>query len=402
MDQRLAFVLAHLRGRATMAELCREFQVSRKTGYKWVQRFLDGGAPNLVDQASAPHHVPHAVSADVERAIVALRTRYSTWGPKKIEAYLHREEPKVIWPCRSTIADILKRNGMIEPRRRRRRTPQSTFPLAAATAPNIVWCTDFKGKFRVEKRYCHPLTITDANSRFVLRCEPLETEDVATSKPVFEAAFREYGLPLRMRSDNGCPFASTAIGGLSALSVWWIKLGILPERTEPGHPEQNGRHERMHRTLKAEVASPPKDAWSEQRDALESWRRSFNEERPHEALRMQTPASCYEPSPRAFPADVGDPEYPEHFELRRVRHTGAISMRDQSVVLSNVLHRECVGLEPIDDGLWHVWFGPVFLGRLRELGRKKFALQKNLPNKNKRNGMRAISTISEVLPRLPD
>lgn len=368
----------------TMAELCREFQVSRKTGYKWVQRFLDGGVPNLVDLATVPKHVPHAVSNEVVQAIVALRKRYPTWGPKKLEAYLEREQPSVVWPSRSTIAEVLKRNGLVEERRRRHRTPQSTFPLAAATAPNVVWCTDFKGKFRVERRYCHPLTITDANSRYLLRCEPLEGEDIAQARGVFEAAFREFGLPLRMRSDNGVPFASTAIGGLSTLSVWWVKLGILPERTEPGHPEQNGRHERMHRTLKAEVASPPKSEWQQQREALQAWRRHFNEERPHEALAMQTPASRYAPSTRTYPDAIGDPEYPDHFELRRVKANGVISMRDQSIVLSAVLQRECVGLEPIQDGLWHVWFGPVFLGRLRQLGRQKYDLQKNVPYKTRK------------------
>ena len=362
-----------------MAELCREFGVSRKTGYKWLQRFLDGGVPNLVDQATVPRRVPHAVASNVAQAIVAARKRYPSWGPKKLETYLQREQPELHLPARSTIAQVLKRNGLIEERRVRRRTPQSTFPLAAATAPNVVWCTDFKGKFRVDGRYCHPLTITDACSRFLFRCEPLEGEDVANSKQVFEATFREFGLPLRMRSDNGIPFASTAIGGLSALSVWWVKLGILPERIEPGHPEQNGRHERMHRTLKAEVASPPKPGWQEQREALEAWRREFNEQRPHEALDMQTPASRHTASPRPFPDEVGDPEYPEHFDLRRVKQNGTISMKDQSVVLSNVLQRECVGLEPIEDGLWHLWFGPIFLGRLRALGRNKFSIQKNSP-----------------------
>jgi len=386
VDQRLAFVMAHMQGRMTMAELCREFQISRKTGYKWTQRFLDGGVPNLVDQATVARHVPHAVSSHVSLAIVTLRKRYPTWGPKKLHAYLAREQPTVTWPARSTIAEILKRSGLVEGRRVRRRTPQSTFPLAAATAPNVVWCTDFKGKFRVDRKYCHPLTITDANSRFLLRCDPLEGEDVATSKRVFESAFREFGLPLRMRSDNGVPFATTAIGGLSLLSVWWVKLGILPERTEPGHPEQNGRHERMHRTLKAEVASPPKSDWELQREALESWRREFNEHRPHEALDMHTPASRYQPSSRPFPESVGDPEYPDHFELRRVKSNGAISMRDQPVVLSNVLQSECVGLEPIEEGLWHAWFGPVFLGRLREVGRHKYSIQKNIPYKSTKRG----------------
>jgi len=380
VDQRMAFVLAYMQRRVTMAELCREFGVSRKTGYKWTQRFLDGGAPNLLNRATVPRQAPHAVAADVVATIVALRKRYPTWGPKKLDTYLKREKPKLERPSRSTMANILKRNDLVKERTPRRRTPQSTFPLAMAIDSNAIWCADFKGKFRVARRYCHPLTITDAWSRFVLRNEPLEGERTEASRQVFESAFREFGLPWRMRTDNGAPFASTAIGGLSSLSVWWVKLGILPERINLGHPEQNGRHERMHRTLKAEVASPPAAEWEEQRRMLMQWRQEFNEVRPHEALEdMQTPASIYRPSLRQYPEQLGDPDYPDHFELRRVRHTGAISMCDQHVVLSSVLHRECVGLEPIDDGLWHLWFGPVFLGRLQELGRKKYQLDKSTP-----------------------
>jgi transposase InsO family protein len=244
------------------------------------------------------------------------------------------------------MANILKRNELVNERRPRRRTPQSTFPLALAIEPNSIWCADFKGKFRVARRYCHPLTITDAFSRYVIRNEPLKGERTDASKQVFESAFRELGLPWRMRTDNGAPFASNAIGGLSTLSVWWIKLGILPERIDVGHPEQNGRHERMHRTLKAEVASPPAAEWEEQRQRLQQWRQEFNEIRPHEALDMQTPASIYQPSSRQYPDVVGDPEYPAHFEIRRVKAVGAISMCEQSIVLSNILQRECVGVEP--------------------------------------------------------
>lgn len=379
VDRRQAFVLEHLKGHGTMAELCREFGVSRKTGYKWTQRFLDGGVPNLVDRASVARTLPHAVAPALVEAIVALRKRHPTWGPKKLGVVLMNERPELAWPAVSTFAAILKRHGLVKERRPRRRTPQSTFPLAAASAPNIVWCTDFKGKFRVDRSYCHPLTITDAHSRYVLRCTPLLGECSDDSKRVFESAFSEYGLPLRMRSDNGSPFASTAIGGLSSLSVWWIKLGILPERIEPGHPEQNGRHERMHRTLKAEVASPPQSDWDAQLLALENWRHEFNQIRPHEALGMKTPASQYQPSPRPYTRAIGDPEYPAHFDVRRAKSDGVISMRDTSVSLGNVLGRECIALEPIDDGLWHLWFGPVFLGRLTELARKKFHLQKVKP-----------------------
>lgn len=380
VDNREAFVRAYLAERASMAELCREFQISRKTGYKWAQRFLDGGLPNLVDRSRTAHRCPHGLLPEVVDAVLELRRRFPNWGPKKLEAFLQREHPTMNVPARSTLSAILKRYGLVEGRRPRRRTVVSTQPLAAATAPNVVWCTDFKGKFRVQRRYCHPLTISDANSRYLLRCEPLDGERLEASKAVFESAFREFGLPLRMRSDNGTPFASTSIGGLSRLSVWWIKLGITPERIELGHPEQNGRHERMHRTLKAEVASPPKTVWEEQVEALVTFRREFNELRPHEALGQATPASRYRPSERPYVSVPGDPDYPDHFEIRRVKHNGAFSFNNTDLVLGAVLGSECIGLEPIDDGLWHGWFGPVFLGKLRELGARKVHFDKNLTN----------------------
>src|SRR4051794_25364962 len=219
VDQRKAFVLEYLKGRVTMAELCREFDISRKTGYKWTQRFLDGGMPNLVDRASVARGLPHAIDPALVQAILAQRKRHATWGPKKLLVVLANEQPEVSWPALSTVAAILKRHGLVKERRPRRRTPQSTFPLAAAKEPNVVWCTDFKGKFKVDRSYCHPLTITDAHSRFIIRCTPLVGQCMEASRAVFESAFHEYGLPLRMRSDNGTPFASTAIGGLSALSV---------------------------------------------------------------------------------------------------------------------------------------------------------------------------------------
>lgn len=378
VDSREAFVRAYYSERASMTELCREFGISRKTGYKWAQRFFDGGLPNLVDRSRAAHRVPLATPPEVVEAVVALRQRFPTWGPKKIDAYLRREHPGMAVPARSTISALLKRHGLVQGRRPRRRTPAATQPLAAATAPNVVWCADFKGKFRVNRRYCHPLTISDAASRYLLRCEPLEGERLEASKAVFEAAFREFGLPLRIRSDNGTPFASASIGGLSRLSVWWIKLGITPERIEPGHPEQNGRHERMHRTLKAEAASPPRTAWAEQKAALAAFQREYNEVRPHEALGQQTPAAVYRPSDRKYGDGPADPEYPEHFEVRRVKKNGAACLHRAELRLGSVLSHECVGLEPIDDGLWHVWFGPVFLGRARELGQQRVHFDKNL------------------------
>jgi putative transposase len=364
-----------------MTELCREFGISRKTGYKWEQRFLDGGVPNLIDRSSRPAELANATPVEVVERIVKARRTHPTWGPKKLYEVLTRADAELELPALSTIAAILKRYGLVKARRSRRRTPQMTFPLAAARAPNDVWCTDFKGKFRVDRKYCHPLTITDACSRSVLRCTPLEQESFKAAKPVFEAAFREYGLPLRMRSDNGSPFASTGLGGLSQLGVWWVKLGILPERIEPGCPEQNGRHERMHLTLKTDVASPPLSDWNAEAQALEVWRYEFNHVRPHEALGMKTPAEVYTVSPRHYPEHLGDPTYPAHFDVRKVMSNGEIVIRQKQIFIARVLCSEHIGLEPIDDGLWHLWFGPVFLGRLRELGRSKFHLQREFPEK---------------------
>jgi putative transposase len=378
-----------------MAALCREFGVSRKTGYKWEQRFLDGGVPNLIDRESRPHTLSRMTPAEITARIVAARKAHPTWGPKKLMRLLLREDATIVLPAISTVTAILRREGLVVQRRPRQRTPQSTFPLAAATAPNVVWCTDFKGKFRVNRQYCHPLTITDACSRYLLRCEPMEAERMEASKAVFEEVFKEFGLPLRMRSDNGRPFASTAIGGLSKLSIWWIKLGILPERITPGCPQQNGRHERMHRTLKAEVASPPKEDWQAQQEALKAWRDEFNNSRPHEALGMQTPASQYECSPRPYIEQVGDPEYPSHFDMRRVSSNGCIKMSGAVIVIGDVLHRECIGLEPIAEDLWHLWFGPVFLGRMRQVGRSKFHIHKEVQRETTQ------ARTSKVLPRSP-
>jgi putative transposase len=379
VDNREAFVRALLSERATMTELCREFRISRKTGYKWAQRFFDGGTPNLVDRATVAKSLPHALAPQVVEAVLSLRRRYPTWGPKKLQAVMIREHPELKVPARSTVAALLQRNGLITSRNPRRRTPAATQPLAAATGANVIWCTDFKGKFKVDRRYCHPLTISDAYSRYLLRCSPLDGEHLQASKAVFEGAFREFGLPLRMRSDNGTPFASSAVGGLSRLSIWWIKLGITPERIKPGHPQENGRHERMHRTLKAEVASPPRSVWEEQVDALEAFRKTFNDVRPHEALQQETPSSRYVASPRAFPEHVGDPDYPDHFEVRRIKKNGCATFNYADVIVGAVLANECVGLEPIDDGLWHAWFGPIFLGKLRILGKRKCHFAKNVP-----------------------
>lgn len=379
VNQRKEFVLACLRGDQSITALCDAYGISRKTGYKWIARFHDGGIPALADLSRAPHSSPHRISEEVEEAIIDLRTRRATWGPKKLRAFLEQQNPTVHWPSTSSISALLKRRGLVMERKARRRTPLATHPLAAAKEPNIVWCTDFKGKFRVGREYCNPLTITDACSRYIFACRALEGERFEPTREVFERVFEEHGLPLRIRSDNGTPFASTAIGGLSQLSVWWIRLGILPERIEPGHPEQNGRHERMHRTLKLETASPPMNKMEAQQQAFESFRQDFNHVRPHEALGQRTPASLHTQSPRPYVNALGDPEYPATIDVRRVHGTGGIKVKGTRVHLGKVLADQLVGLELIDDGNWQLWFGPIYLGLLQEKAVGQSRLVRNKP-----------------------
>lgn len=381
VDQREEFVMQYLSHNLSMSELCRQREVSRKTGYKWVQRFLDGGAPALLNRSRVPQMHPNAVNDSIVDAVIALKTEHPSWGPKKLKARLAKIEPQIHWPSESTFARILRREGLVERRRHRRRTPASEHRLAVAHAPNDIWCVDFKGKFRVGGKYCHPLTVTDAWSRFVLCCHDTGGERLEPTKAAFERTFREYGVPLRIRSDNGTPFASTALGGLSRLSVWWVKLGILPERTRPAHPQDNGMHERMHRTLKAETAKPPSSSLAKQQLVFDQWRHEFNTIRPHESLKMATPGSVYHSATRRMPDELEDPEYPSHFEVLRVNKMGGCSLNGKRIRTSDILQYELVGLEPVDDGQWQLWFGPVFLGKLTEHSHSKLTLAPNKPYK---------------------
>jgi putative transposase len=380
VDERRAFVAEYLKRREEFAALCAKYGVSRKTGYKWVQRFYDGGVAGLLDRTRRPRRMAHVMSEDVEAAILELRQRYPTWGPKKLRARLLEMEPETRWPALSTMGELLKRRGLVRERKRRIRTPHPTQPLAAATEPNTVWTADFKGAYRVAGKYCHPLTIADAHSRYLLKLQPLDGERLALVQPVFERVFREYGLPWRIRTDNGPPFASLhAAGGLSRLSVWWVRLGILPERIEPGHPEQNGRHERMHRTMKAEAVRPGRSREGEQERLLEEFRRYYDDERPHEALGQRTPASVYVPSSRPFPEELPEPEYPTEFALRRVGPNGYFSWNGCPLNLGGVLAKEEIGIEPVSDGRWQVWFGPIYLGLVIDERKGKSLFMRNDP-----------------------
>lgn len=371
VDQRVHFITEVNESQESFAALCRRFGISRKTGYKWCERYEEYGPAGLEERRPIALHCPYKTADELVAALVELRKEHPTWGPKKLKARLEALGTSGV-PAASTIGDMLKRHGLVRPRRRRVYPPSMTpQPLAEATVPNDTWCVDFKGHFALgDKMRCHPLTLTDQVSRYLLKCEGVDKPDVKHVRPHFERAFREYGLPLRMRSDNGPPFASTGIGGLSELSVWWIKLGIAPERIEPGKPQQNGRHERMHKTLKAEAARPPEANLPAQQLALDRFRREYNEVRPHEALSMATPASHYTTSRRVMPVVLSSPEYPSTMAVRRVTEKGRLLWRGQEVVLTRLLRGEPVGVEPIDEERWRLHYGPVVLAELTMRGKE--------------------------------
>jgi transposase InsO family protein len=345
--------------------LCAVFGVSRKTAYKWLGRYRAAGLDGLMDRSRAPRRRPQALSPDVEDRLRALRERYPLFGPKKLRVMLQLEHPAVPVPAVSTIGALLRRAALSQPRVRHVRARPRPTALRVATAPNVVWTADFKGQFRLgDRSLCYPLTIADAYSRFVLRVAALRSVERRPTHTVFDAAFREYGLPETIRTDGGPPFCNVGPLALTRLSVWWIKLGIVPERIAPGCPQQNGRHERMHRTLKAYVARPPQYDRREQQAAHERFRHFFNATRPHEALGLQPPAGVYVPSPRRYDGHAPDPAYPGFFERRRVQSHGELSWRGRWLFISEALCGETLGLQEQDDGLWRVFFGPHLLGHL--------------------------------------
>jgi transposase InsO family protein len=367
MDERVQFISDYRRQLFTMTELCQRYGVSRKTGYELIHRYETDGIAGLAPRSSRPHHSPQATRAVVVEAIVAMRKQHPTWGGKKIVAVLHERHPRWTLPAVSTANDVLKRHDLVPPRRRRRPVGHPGYLPRRATAPNEIWTTDFKGQFRTcDARWCYPLTVVDAFSRYLVACRGMHAPTTADAIAVFRHAFRAYGMPAVIRSDNGEPFAAASLARLSRLSVWWIRLGIVPELIEPASPQQNGAHERMHRTLKAETACPPAADLSGQQRRFTRFRQIYNDERPHEALAQQPPTRRYTASPRPFPEQLVPLEYPGHYEIRRVGAAGTISWKARVVNLSTVLTHEHVGFEPIDDGIWDVHFGPVRLGRYDE------------------------------------
>jgi putative transposase len=363
MDERMRFIAAWLAETDSMSVLCRRFGVSRKTGYKWRTRYTADGPAGLQERSHAPHRQAQALAPSVERTILAVRAVHPHWGPRKLRAWLEHRHGGT-WPAASTIGGWLQRAGLTVPRRRRRRAG----PAGTCTAPggaNDVWAADFKGWFRTgDGRRCEPLTISDLHSRYLLRCQVVPAANLERVRPLFEATFREFGLPRVLRTDNGAPFAAASPTGLSRLAVWWIRLGIWPERIAPGHPEQNAEHERLHRTLKLETATPPRATLRGQQRAFDGFRQLYNEERPHEALNQQPPARWYTPSARAYPERLPALEYPESYIVRRAHPSGEIKWRGGRVLISQCLAGEPIGLEEVADGCWRVWFGPVALGSL--------------------------------------
>jgi putative transposase len=345
----------------------RAVRVSRKTGYKWIDRYLRHGPAGLEEHSRRPRHSPNQTPEEIVMAMLDARRRHPTWGGKKLLTLLHKRHPRWPLPGRSTASNILKRHGLVPLRRQRRRLGHPGKPTSEILSPNDVWSADYKGQFRTGNgRYCYPVTVADGFSRYLLGCQALSSTAGAEAKPIFTRLFREYGLPKRIRTDNGVPFATNTLARLSTLSAWWVRLGILPELIEPGRPAQNGRHERMHRTLKAETTRPAAGSLAAQQRRFNVFREEFNHERPHEALDQQTPSTCYAPSPRLMPDRMPPLEYPDRFEVRYVSANGGIRWNSRWVNVSIVCAGEYVGLEEIDDGIWTVYFGPLKLGRLHE------------------------------------
>jgi putative transposase len=364
VDERMRFVMTVEKKEESFAAVCRQFGVSRRIGYKWLARYQEAGFEGLGDCSRAPLHHAQAIAARIAERCLEVRRSHPTWGPVKVRAFLERTAPASDWPAASTIGALFDREGLTVKRKLRRRSPPSSAPFAHCRAANDVWCIDFKGWFLTgDGQRCEPLTLTDAYSRYLLRCQRLARSNTEHVWPVLDAAFREFGLPYYLRSDNGSPFASRGAGGLSKLSVKLIKAGVLPERIAPGKPQQNGRHERMHLTLLQDTADPPAYSLREQLKRLREFQRLYNDERPHQALGNATPAERYQLSPRRFDGILRQPEYGADFDVRRVRRNGEIRWNGGTIYISEALIGEPVGLAETETG-WAVSYGPIALGAI--------------------------------------
>lgn len=368
MDERTIMIGEYLSHHYSISQLARRRGISRKTAYKWIDRYEEDRLNGLKERTRAPHHHPNAISQEMEDRILDWKAKYPLWGAPKIHSKLRGLAD---CPAESTISNVLRRWGLTR-KVRRRGHASPTLVQEEAGGPNELWSADFKGWFRTgDGQRCDPLTISDHWSRYLLCCRGIGGgAGLVTVKPLFEVTFRENGVPEAIRTDNGPPFASVGLAGLSELSVWWLRLGIRVERIEPGCPQQNGRHERMHRTLKEAVARPPRANLGAQQKSFDVFREHYNQERPHQSLGQHPPASVYRPSSKDFPERLIEPEYPEDWPVRAVRSNGEIKWKGHKIYLNFALRGQRVGLEPIEDGVWRLHFMTLALGQMDERDRR--------------------------------
>lgn len=365
MDQKMQMIKYWKNKQVTITDLSLLHEVSRKTIYKWIKRYEAEGPMGLEERSRAPLRHPNATVTEMVDKIIAAKRRYKRWGSKKIVAWLKEQYRGELWPAASTVSGILKKEGLVRPRVKRHRTPPYTDPFKEYDKPNAVWSADFKGQFRTKDgKICYPLTITDSYSRYLLLCKGLAKPTYKETRKCFERAFKEHGLPEAIRTDNGIPFASVGVCGLSKLSVWFIKLGIVPERIEPGHPEQNGRHERMHRALKETTANPPKCNMKKQQKAFDEFIYEYDFERPHEALGQKTPVTFYQKSTRIYLCKLPAALYNHNSLIRKVNRNGEIKWKRRNIYISKSLIGEHIALKQRNENHWDIWLDYYPLGTL--------------------------------------
>jgi len=374
MEQRRQFIEDWLTRMWSVHELSARYGIAPKTAYKWLSRFRAEGARGLEDRSRRPKNCPHQSSDRVRALLVEAKHAHPSWGPKKLLPWLKKRHPRLEFPAASTVGDYLASQGLVQKRRSRRRHKHPGAHKIRTTGPNDLWTADFKGQFRMRNgEWCYPLTIADQHTRYLLACDGKTSVKQAGTIPVFRRLFRKYGLPLAIRTDNGSPFcSSTGIHGLTNLNTWWMRLGIEHSRMDPGSPQQNGAHERMHRTLKAEAARPAQANMQAQQRRFNAWRAEYNDERPHEFLDDDTPADHYQSSPRPFPERIPEPEYPGHFLTPLVSNAGTYRFKTRLLFISSCLRGSRIGLEETGDGVWDVYFYDVLLARLDERTRELF------------------------------
>ncbi len=367
MEKKIRFIEAVCKGDESFSELCRENEISRKNGYKWLSRYEEKGLAGLEDRSRRPHRCRHETSAEIIQAIVEEKLKHLKWGPKKIRARLMRNGYQEGVPSTRTVSNILGRHHLVNHRKKRTqyRSISGGIERPNAQHANEIWAVDFKGWFKTrDGKRCDPLTITDLYSRYIIACELAASQKYKDVQPIFEAVFKRYGLPKRIRSDNGSPFSTRGFGHLSKLSVWWMTLGIELERIEPGKPEQNGQHERMHKTLKEDVANKPAKDRKAQQKVLDQWKKEFNEERPHEGIGMKYPQDLYAPSSRQYKAKMSQITYPKYYAVRKVDTSGHFYWEGQSIFVGEALNQISIGLRREDDSLYWVYFDKIHIANL--------------------------------------